>query len=89
MRNALAVVALMFLVLLIIGCGQKSANSPSQLISGEGEGFQSENQTPIRGGPAPVYLEFSAVPEYQDYDQGDSVHFSISIKNVSTRQLPT
>ncbi|WP_274648830.1 hypothetical protein [Paenibacillus humicola] len=83
MRNALVVVALMFLVFLIlIGCGQKLANSPSKLNSGEG--LQSEKQTSIREGrgPAPVYLEFSVVPEHQDYDQGDSVHFSISIKNV-------
>jgi hypothetical protein len=59
----------------------KPANSSSKLNSSEA--LQSEKQTSIHeGGPAPVYLEFSVVPEHQDYDQGDSVRFSISIKNV-------
>lgn len=36
----------------------------------------------LHHGPAPNYLEFTALPEHQDYKSGESVRLNVSIKNV-------
>jgi hypothetical protein len=83
MRNILAVVVLLLLVVLVIGCEYEPANSSSKQSNDVGEGLQTEKHSSFReDGPSPVYIKFTAVSDQRDYDQGDAVHLSISIQNV-------